>query len=261
MSVDEKSINRERIGSAYPHDQQMWEEIEGVIKKYNVDLGDVLESFPLYARRINLTHFLMRYELFKLIQDLPGCVVECGVYRGCGLMTWAKLLEIFNPGDRIRKIIGFDNFAGFETLHEKDGADSELRSKSVGGWNPEKYYPELLEHIELFQKDSFIPRAQRIDLVKGDLNVTAPDYVEKNPGLRISLLNIDVDVYEPTLAALKAFYPQVVQGGVIIFDEYAMTEWAGESKAVEEYFGEAMPRLRKFPYSSTPGAYMIKGEK
>lgn len=251
--------NFERTGSAFPHDQQVWNEIEEIIANYNVPISDVLESFPIYTRRINLTRFILHYELFKKSQSLPGSIVECGVYRGAGLITWAKLLEIFCPGDRIKKVIGFDNFRGFESLSKEDGEEKPERSKTVGGWNAGKYYDELCKHIDLFHKDSFIPRAKRIELVEGDLCKTADEYVKKNPGLRISLLHLDVDLYEPTLAALKALYPLVVPGGVVIFDEYGMNEWPGESVAVEEYFKENMPKMEKFSLASTPGSYFIKG--
>jgi len=254
----ESLATAERTGSAYPHDQQMWDRIEQAVEKNQRPLRDVLESFPVYTRRVNLTRFLIHYELYKRIADLPGNIIECGVYRGNGLLTWAKLLEIFHGGDRIRKVIGFDNFAGFTSLSEKDGPEEVRRSKVLGGWNAGPYYEELLEHVSIFHDDSFIPRAKRIELVVGDLAETAPKYVADNPGLRISLLHLDVDLYEPTSAALKAFYPHVVQGGLIIFDEYGMTEWGGESRAVEEYFGAKMPRIEKFPYASTPGGFMIK---
>jgi len=95
-------------------------------------------------------------------------------------------------------------------------------------------------------------------LVEGDLSETAHDFVKKNPGLRISLLHLDVDLYEPTLAALDAFYPCVVNGGLVVFDEYGLTEWAGESRAVEEYFGSDLPHIEKFSFSSLPGGFFVK---
>ena len=228
-------------------------------KKSDIALRDVLESFPIYIRRVNLSRFLVHYELFKIIQDVPGSIVECGVYRGASLLTWAKLMEIFNPGDRVRKIIGFDNFAGFPALDPKDGPEAPARSKVIGGWNAGPYYDELLEHIDIFQKDSFVPRAKRVELVVGDIEETAREYVQRNPGLRISMLHLDVDIYKPNIAALKAFYPLVVPGGVVILDEFAMNEWGGESAAFDEYFSDKpRPRLRTFPISSIPTTYFIK---
>ena len=48
----------------------------------------ILELFPAYIRRIHLGRFLAHYELFKLITDIPGCIVEAGVYRGSSLLTF-----------------------------------------------------------------------------------------------------------------------------------------------------------------------------
>jgi hypothetical protein len=67
-----------------------------------------------------------------------------------------------------------------------------------------------------------------------------------------------VDLYEPTKAALEAFYPHVVKGGLVVFDEYGLTEWGGESNAVEEYFGDDMPHIQKFPWASLPGGWFVK---
>ncbi|MDY7001210.1 MAG: TylF/MycF/NovP-related O-methyltransferase [Thermodesulfobacteriota bacterium] len=194
-----------------------------------------------------------------MIKDTPGSIVECGVYRGSSLLTWAKLLEIFCPGDRVRGIIGFDNFAGFPDLVEKDGPENPRRSKVVGGWDASPYYEELLEHIDIFHADSFIPRAKRVGLVVGNIEDTAMEYVKNNPGMRISLLHLDVDIYKPTKAALEAFYPLVVPGGLVVLDEYGMHEWGGESLAFDEYFeGKEKPVLKTFPLSSIPTAYFVK---
>jgi hypothetical protein len=249
-----------RVGSAYPHDEQIWNRIEKTVATHERALRDVLESFPLYARRVNLTRFLAHYELYKRIAPLAGSILECGVYRGSTLMTWAKLLEIFHPGDRSRKVIGFDNFAGFGQITEEDGLANTETARIPGGWSAGPYYEELREHMEVFQDDSFLPRDPRIELVVGDLVETAPAYVTANPGLRIALLHLDVDVYEPTLAALEAFYPQVVHGGIVVFDEYGLRQWPGESRAVDKYFGRNAPRIEKLPYCSTPGGFMHKGD-
>jgi len=249
----------EREGSTHPLDETIWTQVESLAK--DLPLRDVLEAFPLYARRINLARFLARYELFRMVQDIPGCIFECGVYRGAGLLTWAKLVETFCTGDRAKKIVGFDNFQGFTSLHEKDGAPMEKRSKVVGGWNPAPFYPELLEHIALFNQDSYVPRAPRITLVEGDIKQTAPEFMKQNSGMRISLLNIDMDIYEPTLAALQNFYPYVATGGIVVLDEYGIEAWGGEAKAFEEYFeslGQKPPTLKKLPFYSLPGGYFVK---
>jgi hypothetical protein len=49
-----------------------------------------------------------------------------------------------------------------------------------------------------------------------------------------------------------------VAGGVVVLDEYAMEEWGGESAAFEEFFNGRPPKTRKFPWTSTPGAFFVK---
>lgn len=248
----------QNYGGSTSHDLEIWKRIEAVIAKSNHSFTDVLESFPVYIRRVNLSRFLAHYELYKMVQDLPGNIVECGVYRGTSLLSFAKFLEIFNPGDRIRRVYGFDNFAGFESFHEKDGSNDQSAGKVDQGWNAGNFYDELKEHIEIFGSDSFVPHSKRIVLVEGDLKTSAAKFMAENPGMRISLLHLDVDIYEPTLAALEAFYPAVVKGGVVVFDEYGFVNWPGESAAFETYFGDKAPKLQKFPFISAPGAYFIK---
>jgi len=79
-----------------------------------------LENFPKYVRRQSLKRFLAMYELFKRVLPVKGSVVECGVFRGFGLMSWAKLSTILEPENLTRRIYGFDTFAGFPAVSDED---------------------------------------------------------------------------------------------------------------------------------------------
>ena len=248
----------QRYGSSTSHDEQQWDKLERLVEEGGHRLSDVLESFPVYIRRVNLSRFLAHYELYRRVSDLPGNIVDVGVYRGVSLFSWAQFCEIFHAGDRTKRVVGFDNFAGFTSLSDKDGPDYPKVNKVEGGWDAGPFYEQLKQHIDLFHEDSFLPRAKRIFLVEGEVTESARDFVQQNPGFRVSLLHLDIDLYEPTLAALEAFYPCMVKGGVVVFDEYAVTEWAGETRAVEEYFGDDLPRIEKFPFTSLPGGFFVK---
>lgn len=242
------------------HGMDAWEKIDKVIQDKDIPLRDVLESFAIYTRRINVTRFLAHYELYRMIKDLPGSIVECGVYQGNSFFAFHKFLEIFHPGDRIRHVIGFDDFEGLR-LTEEDGPEYANRSKVEGGWWSADFKPVLDEIMQIHTEDQFIPAAKRSFLIEGDILNTVPKYVQENPGIRISLLHLDVDVYEPTKVALENFYDRVVPGGLIVLDEYAMMEWGGESKALEDYFKERdypVPELKTFNWTSTPSAYFFK---
>ncbi|HYG87184.1 MAG TPA: TylF/MycF/NovP-related O-methyltransferase [Azospirillum sp.] len=225
--------------------------------KRHVDDHDLIANIGSFARRMHFMKAFAHYEVFKLIQDLPGDIVECGVYKGASLLSFARFLETFCSGDRTRRVIGFEHFSGLADRSENDGYNERVGNTSEG-WNPSSFRETLFALIDAFNADSFVPARPRVELVDGDIRQTAADYVAQNPGLRISLLHLDMDLYEPTLAALRAFWPRVLTGGVIVFDEVAIREWPGESLAVEEFFEGAPPKLQKFGWASAPGGYFVK---
>lgn len=224
-------------------------------------LEEVFQTFPAYTRRQLLTRFLAYYELFKMIQDVPGWIVECGIYRGFSFFSLGKFLEIFCMGDKTRKILGFDSFQGFTSLHPKDGEPDPEVTRHEGGTNPSSFEEEFMELLKCANADCFAPWAERMMVVKGDARVTIPDYCEKHPGLRLSMLHIDIDIYEPVKIALENLYPRVLPGGIVVLDEFAHQDWPGESAALEDYFKEnslPVPELKTFGWIGTPTTYFIK---
>ncbi len=209
-----------------------------------------LEGFPKYVRRQHLKRFLAMYEIFKLALPAKGSVVECGVFRGFGLMSWAKLSTILEPENLTRRIYGFDTFDGFPNLAPKD--ENQHTQTHVGDLRASSY-DELLKLIELYDQDRFLGHIPKVSLVKGDIAVTAPKFLEDNPHLLVSLLFIDCDLYEPTKAALRHFLPRMPRGAVIAFDELDNPQWPGETLAMlEETAGQklALRRLEWDPYIS-----------
>jgi len=226
--------------------------------KRHLDDHDLIANLGSFGRRMHFMKAFAHYEVFQLVADLPGDIVECGVYKGSSLLSFARFLETFCPGDRTRKVLGFDHFKGLSGRTEKDGLDARV-GNTAEGWNPADFRDTLFALVDAFNKDSFVPQRARVELVDGDVRETAKQYVADNPGLRLSLLHLDMDLYEPTLAALEAFWPRLLTGGVVLFDEYAIREWPGESEAVEEFFKGAVPRIEKFGWASAPGGYFVKG--
>ena len=239
-------------------DNLHWETLEAIIQGQGFTLRDVLRYFPAYIRRRELPRFLAHYELFKQIVELPGSIVELGVYRGASLFTWANLLETFCPGDRYRMVYGFDHFEGLTQYTDSDGALNENREKFVRAFSSSAEAMRKL--IEVHNDDNLLPGIARCRLIEGDILQTIPQFLTENPGLRISLLHLDMDLYEPTKAALELLYPFVVKGGIVVADEYGWLEWAGESKAVDEFLSRLpeKPLIKRFPTSGTPGGYFVK---
>jgi hypothetical protein len=242
----------------YSKDNEVERQLVELVKCFDISPIELINGFPIYARRTTIKHFLALYELFRLTVDLPGDIVELGVFRGQTLMMFANFLESRNIGDRTKKVWGFDNFTGFGTLSPEDGPQYGHVHKLEGDFSPAKYLEELTEVIRIFDNDRFVPWKKRIELIIGDVEETVSRFVEENPGVRISLLHFDIDLYKPTLTGLKYLFPRVVRGGVVIFDEYGVLEWGGESLAVEQYLAEQNYEIRKFDWNSRPAGYLIK---
>ena len=164
-------------------------------------------------------------------------------------------------GDKTRKILGFDNFHGFTEVSPEDGGVKGECLRTVGGASPAEFREEFMELLDICNKDAFAPWAERVLLVEGNIEETVPAYVAANPGLRISLLHLDVDLYKPTTVSLECLYPLVVPGGLVVLDEYALVDWGGASRALEDYFRRTaltFPDLQTFPWVGTPTTYFTK---
>lgn len=227
--------------------------------KFGVDPLNAVKLFPVLARRQWLKRFLAHSDLFRMTLEVPGDLAELGVFRGLGLMTWANLLEAYCIGDRTKVVYGFDNWQGFTSLSAQDGGEAAEVNKVVGGYDPSHFRQELESALGIFDSDRFIPWKDRVKLVDGNIERSVPKFVEENSGVRFSLVHFDCDLYEPTRAALAAMWPKVSRGGVVIFDEYALKEWGGETQAVDEFFADKPGVVVKtFSHTNSPAGYVVK---
>jgi len=202
-----------------------------------------------WARRQDITSFLARYEIFKQALPVKGSIVECGVFRGAGLMTWAKLSAVLEPNNLTRRIYGFDTFEGFRSISDKDqtsrGAAEEGEFEVLTAQN------ELEELIRAYDMDRFLGHVDKVHLIKGDAVGTIPAFVEESPHLLVSLLFLDFDLYEPTKVALEHFLPRMPRGAVIAFDELDNPSWPGETLAMLESIRTfRLERLEFDPYKA-----------
>jgi hypothetical protein len=222
---------------------------------------EMFRNFPVFTPRYNIARFLAHYELFKKIVNVPGVVIDLGVFRGASTFTWAKLCEIFCPTDIRKTIYGFDTFSGFPEITAEDGPEDVVQDVVKGGYcGGASIENDLALAQEAMNQDRHLRHKERIEFIKGDVAQTIPQFVKtKGHGLRIALLNLDLDLYEPTKTALEYFVPLMSPGGIIILDEYAVDTFGGETKAVDEYFMQQFgkrPLIKKFPWHSNPSGYI-----
>lgn len=226
-------------------ENQVGKELEAIFERSTDPVEVRLENFPKYVRRQQLKRFLAMYELFKRSLPVKGSVIECGVFRGFGLMSWAKLSTILEPENLTRRIYGFDTFSGFPNVAEKDvGGAGVARPGGLSAGS----YDELLALVEEYDRDRFLGHIPKVELVKGDISVTIPDFLASHPHLLVSLLFIDCDLFEPTKAALEAFVPRMPKGAILAFDELDNPIWPGETLAVLETLGMRGLKLQRLEW-------------
>jgi hypothetical protein len=209
------------------------------------DLPTRLASAARYLRRAQVTRFAALYELFKLALPVKGSVVECGVFRGSSFMTLAQLSAALEPTNLTRRLYGFDSFGGFPAVTSQDRP--EQTGAAPGGLAADSY-DELSRLLEIYDTDRFLGHLPKAMLVRGDVCETIPKFVAGNPHLMVSLLFLDLDLYEPTVTALRHFLPRMPKGAVLAFDELDNPLWPGETSAVLDEVGLGRLELRRFDF-------------
>ncbi len=208
---------------------------------------DKMRAFPKFVPVAELNRFLAKSRIFERILGVPGSIVECGVFGGGGVMTWAVLSAVLEPLNHVRRVIGFDTFAGFVGATGKD-ADAAANRHAVAGGLAADTFADISESAAIFDLYRPLGHIPKIELVKGDALRTIPEYVEQNPHLVVSLLYLDFDLYDPTRCAIERFVPRMPKGAVIAFDELNHRAWPGETMALLETLGIRSLRLERFPF-------------
>lgn len=192
---------------------------------------------------------LARAELVRRVADIPGDILDAGTFKGVSTIQMAQFLKIYQPHGKA-KVVSFDTFeAKFPRVREDEAAGAERHGELF----EETAYAQIGEAVERLDLSA------RVELIKGDITETLPQFLKQRPGFRISLLHCDLDVYAATKCLLEAAWPRVVTGGLVVFDQYAVDAW-GESDAADEFLAglKNPPQLRMLELTPTPTAYIVK---
>ncbi len=226
-------------------EQQVGKNIESIFLNCSDSVEIKLENFTKYVRRQHLKRFLALYEVFKLVLPVKGSVIECGVWRGFSLMAWAKLSTMLEPENLTRRIYGFDTFEGFPSVHDID--QSAFKTNERGELSSDSY-DELFQLIKEYDADRFLGHIGKVELIRGDMAKTIPEFIERHQHLMVSLLFIDCDLYEPTRTALEHFLPRMPKGAIVAFDDLDNPIWPGETLAILETVGLNKLKLQRLEW-------------
>jgi len=114
--------------------------------------------------------------------------------------------------------------------------------------------PFFAELLKAFARETGAGRERIIILALDNAGWHGPQNLPVPEGVRL----VYQPSYSPELQPAEHLWPLVVPGGVVVFDEYGIRPWEGESRAVDEFFEGKTVELRKLDWSPNPGAYIVK---
>jgi len=210
-------------------------------------VSEKLTSLSRFMSRQYLAKTLAYTQLVKESSGILGSILECGVYFGNGLMTYANLLSALEPYNYQCKVIGFDTFSGDVGLSRHDNKGEDHFKRKDGDYRAESY-EDLLKAIEIYDEDRPLNHLKKIELVKGDLRETSKLYVSQHPQLVARILHLSVNLYEPTKAALQAFLPRVPRGGFVVIHGMNYTAGGATEALFEEIKSFSNKDLKTFEF-------------
>jgi len=166
--------------------------------------------------------------------QIPGAIVECGVWKGGSMMAVAEMLS--RLGVTTRELYLYDTFEGMSEPDERDKtysgeSASDLLEKDADKEQNLVWAYSTLETVQEGMQSTRYPQ-EKVHYIKGKVEDTIPSTVPP----QIALLRLDTDWYESTRHELIHLFPRLSRTGVLILDDYG--HWAGARKAVDEYFAE-----------------------
>jgi O-methyltransferase len=233
--------------------KQMKQQIRKFLQRFNYDIiklgegnfkipDDFEELHKKIFERVRNNTMTSPERIYSLIEavryiernNIPGDIVECGVWKGGSMMAVAETLKHLNNTNR--SLYLYDTYEGMSepTEHDKTWYGEAASSLLTSDTNKEKNLVWAYSALDIVQKgmESTGYPANKINYVKGKVEDTIPQTMPRE----IAILRLDTDWYESTKHELIHLFPLLNKNGVLILDDYG--HWQGARKAVDEYIEE-----------------------
>lgn len=210
---------------AFPEDyDDEARDIIRAVKPYSMTSPERLNAFILATR------YIARH-------NIPGDIVECGVWRGGSMQACARTL--LSVGEDERELYLFDTYEGMtpptaEDLR-RDGRPAQELLDAQGKDRP-IWAVASLEDVQAGFENVPYPK-ERVHYVQGRVEDTVPEQAPE----QIAILRLDTDWYASTKHELEHLYSRLVSGGVLLIDDYGY--WQGSRQAVDEFLDKTGERL------------------
>jgi len=180
-------------------------------------------------------NFLKNYaeEIYR--RNITGNVAEAGVFQG----DFAALINKYFPD---RKLYLFDTFGGFD--------ERDIKFEEGYSDNPMKGDHFKETSIELVK--SKMRYLDNVIIKQGFVPESFDGFEDK-----FCFVNLDMDLYKPTLEALKYFYPRMIEGcGILVHDYFDTFNFPNLKKGVIEFAEET--GAKTFPIGDELSILVVK---
>jgi len=183
------------------------------------------------------------------INEIPGDIVECGVWRGGSIM--AAMRTLLELGDVSRDFHLFDTFEGMteptdrDVMYDGQTAKALIDRDKASHGADHNWCVASLEDVRQHVLSIGYPK-EKVHFIQGKVEETIPRHAPP----KIALLRLDTDWYDSTIHELFHLYPRLSSQGVLIIDDYG--HWEGARQATDEYFAKTKlrPLLCRMDYSA-----------
>lgn len=209
------------------------------------------ESFIDIVKPYSMTSPERISELFDSLEEIrlnniQGDLIECGVWKGGNILGIMEYLD-FHKMDR--DIWLYDTFTGMTEPSQYDVDINNYKALDIWQYEVVKCFSPLEEVTQILSKSNY--PFERLNIVVGDICITLKN--KRNIPEKIALLRLDTDWYESTKIELEVLYPNLVEGGILIIDDYG--HWSGAKKATDEFFSNKEINFKQIDYT---GIKLIK---
>ena len=170
--------------------------------------GTIVTPFTIF-QRFQTRQDLVRYFLATL--GIPGARTECGAYRGATALLLCHVWRAAEPHFKGDGFYLIDSFSG-----TSDSTVHDLIPVRNAAGEPEmtSFFPPGKTDVTADDVRGYFPEFPDARVCAGWI----PQVFDTLTPEQWSFVHLDLTLYEPTLAALRYFYPRLSSGGVIICD-------------------------------------------
>jgi len=253
--IDAEVAKLADLGPAQPGDSaqgRYWAALHNLYVYSPLPDNEKIKNLGLWHPADYAARFLIFADLWRdHILNVHGSVLQFGVRFGQDLTWLIQLRGLLEPAS-MRKMYGFDTFNGHIGHSDVDGDHWMAQDGAFDSPEDHSSYVESLALVHanasrLVSDD--MPGTVR--LVVGDVRETLPDLLRSElESLVVGAAFFDLDIYEPTKAALEAILPRCHRGTLLVFDELDSKAMPGETLALLESVGLNNVNLRRDQWDS-----------